>query len=81
MPDRSTAASITGRSKAWALDISYRGVGLITNVRHEAGDVIFVDFEPVIERSFPVEAEVLHAQQILPGSHLLGAKFVAMYPG
>ncbi len=70
-----------GRCKAWALDISYRGVSLIMEVRLAVGDVICVDFEPVIGRSFPVEAEVLHAQPILPDSHRLGARFLAMGPG
>ncbi len=75
---RGTGGDDAGRSKAWALDISYRGVGLITDVRVAAGDVICVDFEPVFERSFPVEAEVLHAQQILAESRRVGSKFLAM---
>lgn len=60
---------------AWSMDISYDGIGFLSEYKCMPKEVVFVDFERVIGRTFQVETEILHCKTILTKTHRIGGIF------
>lgn len=61
---------------AWTLDISYEGIGMLSEYKCLPKEKIYINFERVIGRPFEVQTEILHSKSVLPKVHRFGGNFV-----
>ncbi len=61
--------------RAWAVDISLHGIGLLMDQDLPAGMKLVLSLEPIVRRRCLLPIQVLYSRQILPAAWSVGATF------
>ena len=65
-----------GVFQAWANEISYEGIGLLTNKPLLPNSTIVVDLRPAVGYSCRARVQLAHFQKLLGGVYRTGGRFV-----
>lgn len=61
---------------AWTLDMSYEGIGMLSEYKCLPKEIVFINFERVIGRPFEVKTEITHCKTVLTRTHRFGGNFM-----
>ena len=61
---------------AWALNISYEGIGLLTTNRLPPESAYYVNFEPLIGRACYVRIDLAYTKKLIDGVYQSGGRFL-----
>ena len=73
---RSPSGAMKRLTSAYAFDISYSGIGLLTSFALRETDDVYLNFEPAIGRNCFVPVRLVHPTKLVDGVYRTGAMFL-----
>ena len=65
-----------GAEKAWAQDISYSGVGILSSRPLSADEATYISFSSVVTHLHNIRVNMAHSRKLLEATHKNGASFM-----